>query len=89
LAKVHKGICGNHSARTSLEKKLLHAGYYLPTLQKDAMVYIKKCDAWQRHRNLHKTLLKELFIITIPWIFHEWGMDLLGPFPKLWDDLNC
>ena len=33
---VHEGICRNHSRLQSLVYKLIRAGYYWPTMQKDA-----------------------------------------------------
>ena len=36
MSKVHEGICGNHSGARSLVHKLIRAGYYWPTMLKDA-----------------------------------------------------
>ena len=36
MREVHKGICGNHSGARSLVHKLIQAGYYWPTMMKDA-----------------------------------------------------
>ena len=36
MRKVHEGICGNHLGARSLVHKLIRAGYYWPTMQKDA-----------------------------------------------------
>jgi len=36
--EVHKGVCKNHSGSRSLVHKLIWAGYYWPTMQKDAIV---------------------------------------------------
>ena len=36
LCKIHEGIRGNHARARSLAGKALRAGYYWPTLQKDA-----------------------------------------------------
>ena len=44
MREVHKGICGNHSRVRSLVHKLIRAGCYWPTMQKDAKVYVKTCD---------------------------------------------
>ena len=35
MREVHKGICGNHLGARSLVHKLIRAGYYWPTMQKD------------------------------------------------------
>ena len=52
MREVHKGICGNHSGSRSLVHKLMRAGYYWPTMQKDAEAYVKICDKWQRFNNI-------------------------------------
>ena len=36
MKEVHEGICGNHSGARSLVHKLIRAGYYWPTMLKDA-----------------------------------------------------
>ena len=36
MKEVHEGICGNHSRARSLVHKLIRAGYYWPTMLKDA-----------------------------------------------------
>ena len=36
MREVNKGICGNHSGARSLVHKLIRAGYYWPTMMKDA-----------------------------------------------------
>ena len=52
MREVHKGICGNHSGAQSLVHKLIQAGYYWPTMLKDAQAYVKACDKCQRFSNL-------------------------------------
>ena len=52
MREVHKGICGNHSGSRSLVHKLVRAGYYWPTMQKDAKAYVKTCDKCQRFSNI-------------------------------------
>ena len=36
MREVHEGVCGNHLRARSLVHKLVRAGYYWPTMQKDA-----------------------------------------------------
>ena len=52
MREVHDGICGNHSGARSLAHKLIRAGYYWPTMLKDAQAYVKTCDKCQRFSNL-------------------------------------
>ena len=52
MREVHQGICGNHSRARSLVHKLIRAGYYWPTVLKDAQAYVKTCNKCQRFSNL-------------------------------------
>ena len=51
MGEIHEGICGNHLGARSLVHKLVKAGYYWPTIQKDADAYVKTCDKCQRFSN--------------------------------------
>ena len=44
LREIHEGICGNRLRLRSLDGKAIRAGYFWPTMQKDAVKLIKKCD---------------------------------------------
>ncbi|XP_030925807.1 uncharacterized protein LOC115952727 [Quercus lobata] len=47
MQKVHEGVCENHFRSRSLVHKLIWAGYYWPTRQKNAIAYVKTCDKCQ------------------------------------------
>ena len=44
MREVHEGVCENHSRSQLLVHKLIRAGYYWPTMQRDAHAYVKACD---------------------------------------------
>ena len=51
-------------------------------MQKEAQEYVKKCDQCQRFvPNIHQPggVLNPL---SSPWLFAQWGLDIVGPFPK-------
>ena len=51
-------------------------------MQKDALDYAKRCDQCQRFAsNIHK-LGGVLNPLSSPWPFAQWGLDIVGPFPK-------
>ena len=81
MREVHKGICGNHSGSQSLVHKLIRAGYYWLTMQKDAQAYVKACDKCQKFSNIIKQLTEELTPMTASWPFTQWGLDIINPFP--------
>ena len=81
LQEVHEGSCGLHQGGRALALKILRAGYYWPTLDRDSAEHVKKCDTCQRFSNLHKAPPETLSSMSVPWPFYRWGMDVLGPFP--------
>ena len=51
-------------------------------MQKEAQEYVKKCDQCQRFApNIHQPggVLNPL---SSPWPFTQWGLDIVGHFPK-------
>ena len=81
MKEVHEGICGNHSGARSLVHKLVRAGFYWPTMLKDTQAYVKTYDKCQRFSNLIRQPSEELTLMTAPWPFAQWGLDIIGPFP--------
>ena len=71
MQKVHEGVYGNHSKSRSLVHKLIRVGYYWPTVQKDAIAYVKACDKCQRFSNLIWQLKEKLTPVTAPWPFAQ------------------
>ena len=81
MREVHEVICGNHLGARSLVHKLIRAGYYWPTMLKDAQAYVKACYKCQRFSNLIRQPSEALTPMTAPWPFAQWGLDIIGPFP--------
>ena len=52
-------------------------------MQKEALEYVKKCDQCQKFApNIHQ-LGGVLNPLSSPWLFVQWGLDIVGPFPKV------
>ena len=52
-------------------------------MQKEAQEYVKKCNQYQRFAlNIHQ-LGGVLNPLSSPWPFAQWGLDIVGPFPKV------
>ena len=45
------------------------------------MELVKKCDNCQRFRNVQRLLAERMTMITSPWPFAQWGIDIVGPLP--------
>ena len=81
LREVHKGECGNHLGARSLVHKVIHAGYYWPTVQADAKANLKVYNQCQRFSNIPRQPSKYITPVMALWPFAQWGFDILGPFP--------
>ncbi|RDX83445.1 Retrovirus-related Pol polyprotein, partial [Mucuna pruriens] len=81
LKEVYEGVCGTHIGGRALASKIARAGYYWPTLKRDCIEYLKKCDKCQKFAEGHKAPPENLHHVTSPWPFFKWGLDILGPFP--------
>ena len=82
LEELHEGICRSHTGGQSLSYRALTQGYWWPSMQKDAQEYVKKCDQCRRFfSNIHQPG-GVLYSLSSPWPFAQWGLDIVGPFPK-------
>ena len=50
-------------------------------MQKDAQSYVKMCDKCQYFSNIIRQPTEELTLMSTPWPFSQWGLDIVGPFP--------
>nr|KYP44428.1 Gypsy retrotransposon integrase-like protein 1 [Cajanus cajan] len=74
------GMCGSHIGGRALVYQVARAGYFWPSFRNDCVNWVQKCDGCQRHATLHHSPAEHLHSILTPWPFHEWGIDILGPF---------
>ena len=81
LEEIHGGICGNHAVLRSLVNKAIRTGYFWPTMRGDALELVKKCDKCQRFRNVQRLPAERMTMITSPWPFAQWGIDIVDPLP--------
>ena len=51
-------------------------------MQKDATENIRKCEQCQKHALLIHQLAGNLNPVSSPWPFAQWGLEIVGPFPR-------
>ena len=51
-------------------------------MQKEALEYVRKCDQCQRFAPSIHQPRGVLNPLSSPWPFIQWGLDIVGPFPK-------
>ena len=44
LQEIHKGFCGDHVGDQNQALKIMRHGYFWPTLTKDSISYVQKCE---------------------------------------------
>ena len=82
LEELHEGIYGSHTRGRPLSHKALNQGYWWPSMQKTAQDYAKKCDQCQRYAPSIHQPRGTLNPFSSPWPFAQWGLDIVGPFPR-------
>ena len=82
MREIHEGICGDYISPRSLVSKVIRTCYFWPTMQVDVVELVKKCDKCQRFRNVQRLPAERLTMITSPWPFAQWGIDIISPLPQ-------
>ena len=82
LEEMHEGIYGSHTGGRSLAHRAITQGYWWPNMQRETLEYVKKCDQCQRYSPSIHQPGGVLNPISSPWSFAQWGLDIVGPFPK-------
>ncbi|GKA91585.1 reverse transcriptase domain-containing protein [Tanacetum coccineum] len=70
-----------HSA-FSTAQKVFDAGFFWPTIYRDAHSMIKSCDTCQRQGKISQRDEMPQNAIQVCEIFDVWGIDFMGPFPS-------
>nr|GFA79062.1 reverse transcriptase domain-containing protein [Tanacetum cinerariifolium] len=82
LKACHNGPTGGHHGANLTAKKIFDAGFFWPTIYKDAHEFVKNCDPCQRQgKILPRDEMPQNSIQTCE-IFDVWGIDFIGSFPS-------
>ncbi|XP_020235082.1 uncharacterized protein LOC109814953 [Cajanus cajan] len=71
MEEIHGGNCGSHIGGRSLVYKVTRAGYFWPTLRKDCINWVHKCDECQRQAVQHHSPAERLHSLISPWPFNK------------------
>ncbi|GJR33401.1 reverse transcriptase domain-containing protein [Tanacetum coccineum] len=72
---------GHHGANLTA-KKVFDAGFFWPSIYKDAHELVKNCDSCQRQGKISQRDEMPQNSIQVCEIFDVWGIDFMGPFPS-------
>ena len=76
---MHEGVCGVHYMAKTIAHKVLRAGFWWPTLFRDAHEFVKICDTCQRFGEKLKFSKKlPLRPVEVQTPFQKWGIDFIG-----------
>ncbi|CAL0310723.1 unnamed protein product [Lupinus luteus] len=79
MEEVHEGTFGTHVNGHAMARKIMRAGYFWLTMENDCCKYVKKCHKFQIYDDNINTPPNPLNVLTSPWPFSMWGMDVIGP----------
>ncbi|GJY68111.1 reverse transcriptase domain-containing protein [Tanacetum coccineum] len=82
LKACHEGPTGGHHSANLTARKVFNAGFYWPTIYKDAHELVKNCDSCQRQGKISQRDEMPQNSIQVCEIFDVWGIDFMGPFPS-------
>ncbi|GJW05177.1 reverse transcriptase domain-containing protein [Tanacetum coccineum] len=82
LKACHEGPTGGHHSANLTAKKVFDAGFFWPTIYRDAHTMIKSCDTCQRQGKISQRDEMPQNAIQVCEIFDVWGIDFMGPFPS-------
>jgi hypothetical protein len=78
LKELHDGPSRGHFAGNTTAHKILRAGYYWPTLFKDAHTYARNYKTCQISVGKENKIPVPLQLVNVSRPFEQWGLDIIG-----------
>jgi len=78
LKEIHEGAFGTHMNGHSMARKILRVGYFWLTMENDCCVHVRKCHKCQLYADNVNVSPTNLNVLTAPWPFSMWGIDIIG-----------
>nr|GEU94439.1 hypothetical protein [Tanacetum cinerariifolium] len=82
LKASHEGPSRGYHGANLTTKKVFDAGFFWPSIYRDAHEMIKTCDTYQRQGKFSQKDEMPQNVIQVCEIFDIWGIDFMGPFPS-------
>jgi hypothetical protein len=81
LNDCHSGDCGGHMSRYAIAQKILHEGYFWPSLFNDCIIAIQKYHACQTYNHKIRSHPTPLHPVVSVGPFAKWGIDFMTRHP--------
>jgi len=78
IEEVHEGSFGTHANGHAMARKILTAGYYWLTMESDCCTHVRKCLKCQAFVDNVNAPPHPLNVMSAPWPFSMWGIDVIG-----------
>ena len=83
MEEMHEGLLGAHASGPLLARKIMRAGYYWLTMERDCIKHVRTCHCCQAYQDRKNAPPQPLHSLAAPWLFSAWGMDVIEPvIPK-------
>jgi hypothetical protein len=78
IQEMHARLMGAHANGLFLARKIMRAGYYWLTMERDCIRHVQTCHKCQMYQNCKNAPPQYLHTMAWPWPFSAWGMDVIG-----------
>ena len=89
MADLHEGTFGTHSSGHTMAKNILREGYNWSTVEVDYYQHSRTCHKFQIYAYKIHVPLVPLNILTAPWPFAMWGIDMIGEIRPTTSNGHC
>ncbi|XP_050919772.1 uncharacterized protein LOC127137345 [Lathyrus oleraceus] len=77
IMEIHEGSFGTHASGHTMVKKILRVGYYWMNMEIDCYCHVQTCHKCQIYADKIHVPLVPLNVLTSPWPFSIWGIDVI------------
>ena len=78
MQELHGRPAGGHFGADTTAHKIIHVGYYWPTLFRDTHEYVRKCRSCQISNGRQRKPAFPLQPVNIEQPFEQCGLDMIG-----------
>lgn len=89
IKDIHEGSFGTHFIGHAMVKKIMRAGYYWMTMKIDCNLHARSCHKCQIYTDKVHVPPVPLNVLTSPWPFTMWGIDMIGRIEPTTSNGHC